>query len=457
MNSIVLPRDSALHQLFRSLPPAWRHRGAFAETWQLISKSQNWSEERLAAHVDDRLSWMVKHAAAHCPYYQDSFKRHGIDTDGFAGRADLEALPLIGREELRDNAEEMLPTGQEREHLRKASTGGSSGVPVHFYRHDERNYATELAFITRFRGWAGLRDTSRELVMAGGLRDEKDQRALWTLDRRRNNLFLSSDDISRDNFAWMLGLARNFGPICVRGYPSALAAFAGLLLETGETFPVRAVFTSSETLYDAQRRRIEKAFSAKVFDLYGHSERVVCAAECDRHEGYHVFSEYGVLELIDAEGKPVTEEGAVGEVVGTTLLQDYFPLIRYRTGDLAVYTAERCSCGRPFPLIRRPDGRLQELLVAKGERKISMTSVNRHDDLFDAVDQFQFHQSEIGRARLKVVPGPNFNEAEAAKILEALASHCGEGIEFSIERVESIEKTSIGKHRFLIQELDLAP
>ena len=453
MSAVALPRDSVLHNLFRRLPPAWRHRGAFADTWQLIARSQHWSRERLDAHVEERLVVMLRHAARCCPYYRRSFAEHGMLPEAITSRADLARLPLVGREQLRDHAEEMLPAGEDRSALILASTGGSSGIPVSFYRHAERTYATEMAFVTRARGWAGLSDTSRELVSAGGLKEADGSRALWTLDRRRNSLFLSSDDLSREKFAWMMALARQYEPQCWRGYPSALATIAGYLLESGERFPLRAVFTSSETLYDGQRRRIESAFEAPVFDLYGHSERVVCAAECERHEGYHVFSEYGVLELLDESGEPMTQEGAVGEVVGTTLLHDYFPLIRYRTGDRAVYTAKSCSCGRPFPLILRPDGRLQELLVADGGRRISMTSVNRHDDLFAAVDQFQFHQREVGRATLSVVPGPGYGDAERVRILESLAEHCGEGIEFTIEVVETIEKTRIGKHRFLIQEL----
>jgi phenylacetate-CoA ligase len=324
---------------------------------------------------------------------------------------------------------------------------------VGFYRHTTRTYPVEMAFVTRFRSWAGLSDTSREVMCAGGAGESGGKRALWSLDVRRNTLALSSDDLTRDNFKWMLALARDFRPAIFRGYPSAMSAFASLLLEAGERLPVRAVITSSETLYDAQRARIREAFAAPVLDLYGHSERVICAAQCPAGEGYHVFSEYGVLELIDADGRPVTEEGAAGEVVGTTLLHDYFPLIRYRTGDRALHTTHRCSCGLPFPLIKQPDGRLQELLVAADGRRISMTSINRHDDLFAAVDQFQFHQREPGRAVLKVVAGTRFDADEERRVVEALERHCGEGVKLAVERVEAIAKTRIGKHRFLIQEI----
>lgn len=449
-----LPRDNLLHRLYWRLPPPWRHRGAFAETWRFITRSQRWSRDRMEAHVEERLVAMVRGAARRCPFYRRRFHERGMAPEDFRSREDLPRLPFVGRADLRDYCEEFIPDDVDRGDLEYASTGGSSGIPVGFYRHRARSRAVEEAFITRYRTWSGTTDTTRAVTCAGGLKDARGERQLWGVDRRRNTLALSSDDLTRENAAWMLPLARAFRPETLRGYPSALATLAALLAERGESLPVRVLYSNSETLYDAQRRRIEEVFGAPVFDHYGHSERVVLAGQCERREGYHVFSEYGILELVDAEGRPVTEEGAVGEVVGTTLLHDYFPLVRYRTGDRAVFTARRCSCGRPFPMILRPDGRLQELLVADGGRRISMTSVNRHDDLFRAVDQFQFHQSEPGRAVLRVVPGPRFDEAEAARILDILHGHMGDGLRLVIERVERIEKTRIGKHCFLIQEIE---
>ncbi len=451
MNTPTLPPDKLVHRLYWKLPPHWRRRGAFADTWRFIMKSQRWSYDRMMEWQETKLVEGVRHAARHAPFWRERFAELGMAPEDFRSRADLARLPFIGRDELRDHAEDMLPEDVDRKPLKYAATGGSSGMPVGFYRHETRTAAMEYAFVTRFRSWAGLTDTSREVICAGGVGAE--DRRLWALDPRRNNLAISSDDLTRENFKWMLPLIREYQPELFRGYPSATAAFAKLLLEAGERLPVKYVLTSSETLYDAQRKQIEEAFGTVVLDLYGHSERVICAAQCPSQEGYHVFSEYGVLELIDEQGNAVTEEGAVGEVVGTTLLHDYFPLIRYRTGDRARFTAHRCSCGLPFPLIAAPDGRLQELLVADGGRTISMTSINRHDDLFAAVDQFQFHQKVAGVATLRIVAGPEFSMAEGERIARAIEGHCGEGVAIAVERVESIEKTRIGKHRFLIQEI----
>ena len=54
---------------------------------------------------------------------------------------------------------------------------------------------------------------------------------------------------------------------------------------------------------------------------------------------------------------------------------------------------------------------------------------------------------------LAVVPKPGFDAAEERRILAALREHIGAGLELELRRVERIEKTAIGKHRFLIQEI----
>ena len=69
-----------------------------------------------------------------------------------------------------------------------------------------------------------------------------------------------------------------------------------------------AVITGSEMLYDFQRERIERVFGCQVFDFYGMTERVAFAAQCERGR-MHVNPEYGVLEIVDAQGRSHRRRG----------------------------------------------------------------------------------------------------------------------------------------------------
>ncbi len=98
------------------------------------------------------------------------------------------------------------------------------------------------------------------------------------------------------------------------------------------------------------RAELEDVWGARVSFVWG--EPAVCdllAAECDRRSGLHVLGSGTVLlELVDPEtGAEVGPgDGGEGEVVLTHLERDATPLLRLRTGFIAVAVPEQCPCGR---------------------------------------------------------------------------------------------------------------
>jgi phenylacetate-CoA ligase len=74
------------------------------------------------------------------------------------------------------------------------------------------------------------------------------------------------------------------------------------------------------------------------------------------------------VELIEpASGRPVAiSDGAVGELVYTSLLREGQPVFRYRSHDVArVVSTAKCDCGRHgfrFEILGRSDG----MLIVKG-------------------------------------------------------------------------------------------
>jgi phenylacetate-CoA ligase len=80
----------------------------------------------------------------------------------------------------------------------------------------------------------------------------------------------------------------------------------------------------------------------------------------------HVNEYHFVLEIIDPEsGKPCRLEQQ-GEIVLTTLTASAFPLIRFRTGDLAHAMKPPCPCGRTFGRISPVTGYTGEVLTIRG-------------------------------------------------------------------------------------------
>ena len=59
-----------------------------------------------------------------------------------------------------------------------------------------------------------------------------------------------------------------------------------------------------------------------------------------------------------------------GDVVATDLFSYAMPIIRYKVGDIASYSAKECSCGRGLPLIASVEGRVSGFLIGSGGKKI---------------------------------------------------------------------------------------
>jgi aspartate 1-decarboxylase len=166
----------------------------------------------------------------------------------------------------------------------------------------------------------------------------------------------------------MRGYAANlkrFRPSVITGYPSALTAFSRFCRDTGLDLPSpRAVVTGGERLFAHQRAMIEGVFGAGVYERYGSRRFSIVAHECPEHRGLHIFSDLYHVEVIHESGRPAGK-GETGELVITDLSNLYMPLIRYRTGDLAVQGGSGCPCGRNLPMLERLEERFDESMVAQ--------------------------------------------------------------------------------------------
>ena len=79
--------------------------------------------------------------------------------------------------------------------------------------------------------------------------------------------------------------------------------------------------------------------------------------ECDALDGYHLREGDIFFEVVDHETGQPCPEGAIGEVVITTLTRQGMPLIRYMTGDISRILSQPCPCGSVLKRMDRVRGR----------------------------------------------------------------------------------------------------
>jgi phenylacetate-CoA ligase len=122
----------------------------------------------------------------------------------------------------------------------------------------------------------------------------------------------------------------------------------------GLRFPsLRFILSSYEFVGVVHRRILERVFGVPVFNLYGSTETGHLLME-DEHGIMRPSADTAFLEIVEPDA------AGVGDLVVTTLSNDYMPLVRYRIGDLVQRTPDASAYvvhGRARDALRRPDGR----------------------------------------------------------------------------------------------------
>ncbi|MFW5638954.1 MAG: phenylacetate--CoA ligase family protein [Methanoculleus sp.] len=429
----------------------------YMKTYALLRRSWRWSREEHAAYQAEALSHLLDHAYENVPYYRRIFDDRGLVPGDIRTPADLRLLPLLSREDLQANLPDLCARNYPESAFEYVTTGGSTGIPVGFYYEKGASRAREWAFMKTQWDRVGYRFGDRCVVLRGYIVGSSHDAIYWKKALFGRWLLMSAYHMTEEALLAYIREIRRFRPRFIQAYPSTAAILARYMVEHGVApFPtVKAVLCGSENLYPWQRDLLAEAFGCRVFSWYGNSEQTVLAGECEESTHYHIFPEYGVVELIGRDGRPVEGPGVLGEIVATNLTNYICPLIRYRTMDLATAATGPCTCGRHYPLLERVEGRLQDFIVTNNHRLISMTAVNMHSDVFDNVVQFQFYQERAGEVLLRIIKKPGYNDWDTEYILGELDKKFEGDVDVTIHFVTEIPRTRRGKYQFLVQKLPL--
>ena len=172
---------------------------------------------------------------------------------------------------------------------------------------------------------------------------------------------------------------------------------------------------------------------------------------------YFFWPQYGKLELLDQQGNPITKPGEIGEIVGTSFDNRVMPFIRYRTGDLAVWSEREHPLLPGYPVCERIEGRLQEFVVCKDHRLVSITTLGAaHFEELAEAERIQYEQHHAGYLILNVQVTKPLSETIRKRVSRAVVEKTQNGCEVDVREVEQILRSPRGKHKMLIQHLDIS-
>lgn len=442
-------QELALSYAGRRHRKEWR-REHFERWCAHLLERQFEDAETTSARVSGRLQAMVECAYQRSAFYRDRMDRRGVRPSDIRSAADLPLLPLLTKDEVRQNAS-ALATYAAGERVRPAHTSGTTGSALLVWLSDEC-YQREYAYRSLHYSWAGATLDDRCAVFAGHpvVHVDSLRPPFCRFDRVENRLLFSSQHLRPEFARSYVEELRRFKPEVMHGYPSSVAwvAEAALVLGVSDIRP-RGVFTSAETLLPWQRDVIEKAFACRVFNWYGNAEHNGNITQCEAG-GLHIQPEHSVLEFVDDNGEPVPP-GTPGKLVATTLVNTAMPLIRYVVGDMVTPISAMCGCGRKSKLVASVEGRIEDYVVGRNGQLFG-----RLDHIFkDAhrVAEAQIVQREPGAVVIRVVPRPGYAAADEQEVLDGAHFRLGSDFRITIELVDRIERSRSGKFQFVLNTL----
>jgi len=434
-----------------------RYGGSFKSFKQFLEASQWYSSEQLIEYQQDKLRELITYSYAHVPYYRRVMDERGLQPNDIQTIEDLAKMPVLTRQDIKQNFNDLLSDEYDLKSVSKGHTSGTTGSPLEICYSDELVHIN-YAMLDRQYNWAGVqlkRGGDRIAVVRGNVIVPLQQHKppFWRYNYFHNHMLLSSFHLSQENLPFYIAELEKFNPRVLDGYPSTVYVLAKYLKNVGRKLPLHAVLTSSETLFDFQREVIEESFQCKIFDYFGAAERVLFSTECDKHEGHHLASEYGITEVLDSDYQPVAV-GQTGYLVATSLHNLAMPLIRYRTNDMSAIKSTSCSCGRCLPLMEDITTKAEDLLTLRDGRLISPSVLTHPFKPLTSIVESQVIQEDLDHVCIKLVVGSSFSEADEQSLIHGFRERLGEDVDVRIEKVDSLERTRSGKFKWVISRVD---
>jgi len=399
---------------------------------RFIRRCETWDAGKIRNHQEAKLRSLIKYCWEYIPYYRSTWRKHISSPEDIRRLEDLGQLPVLSKDDLRDNLQDLTTTASFIKST-PARSGGSTGKPSIFRmtRYDE-----EMAWAQMYTAWnwAGWRVGAPFLAVGGesvgvGLSDNRTWKD-WIVNRwvssgsnltlERTKKLAASPHFHRFRFLY--------------GYPSAIRELCDLLNVIGDRpRSLRGVVCTAEVMRPEVRDDISRYLGGvPVYDQYGMNDGGLFAAEGPDRDGLHVFFVRSFLEIADGDGRQITEIGRSGRALATSLTNCATPFVRYETGDqLHWHSRETSASGICWPRIGQVDGRTGDVIYLPSGRRIAMPGLTLVMRWVEGLRQYQFIQSGPKSVTARLERGVNFTLSEP-DVLNYLRAKISDEIDWKI-------------------------
>lgn len=433
-----------------------------AETQRVIDsleRSQWKSSSELLTQQLIRLQQLLAHSKNTVPCYQEKYS--SVDLSQQLSIDQWHKLPVLTRAQANQATDKLHTTLIEQiPFTYPLHTSGSTGTPLHLLGTIEtlvywralaiRNYQWHSRDFTK--RYAKIKWDNNDHSMGDGSQVDYWSDATQGFIATGPSLHLNVKMALEDQVKW---LARK-KPAYFLSYPSQIQLLAEFCIDQGITITsIEQVETVGEMVNDELATLVDKAWGAKLINIYSSEEFGYIAIQCPEYNHLHVNAESVFLELLDENNQPASP-GEIGKVVISHLHNFATPLLRYEIGDYAQF-GEPCPCGRDaLPVLKKVHGRARNRLVlADGSTQFAYTSERgQRRAISDQIKQYQYVQVDLNTIEVKLVVPKKLNNEQECRFADYIRETFNQPLQVYFTYHDDIPRSSNGKFEEFISLVD---
>lgn len=399
-----------------------------------------WSEEQIKKHQEEQIQKLLAHAKTTVPFYSDQ-----SDTV-------LSNWPVVNKNVLRSNGNDILSNMYQKENLIAMSTSGSTGTPFTSWQDGDKKKHVNAETLY-YNGKIGF-SIGRRIIYLRSIVSEVSKSKLQQFSQ--NIYLLDCNDLSDSGIKEKLKFIVNYSKGCgamLMGYASTFTAFQKYFDKYGyeevSEAKIYGIASGSEMLYDATREALEKAFKCQCVSRYANEENGFLGQDDNENNVFLMNRADYFVEILKMNSDEVAEVGEVGRIVVTDLYNYAMPMIRYDTGDVGA-RVKVIHNGIERYAVGSFGGRIVDSVKDFKGDLVSPHAITNLMWKYKNIKQFQFVQKAKGKYHLII-------NAQKAEVNETELIHdykriFGQESDFSVSYCDDIPVLASGKRRYIVNE-----
>ncbi|MFZ4522766.1 MAG: hypothetical protein ACOYNC_13740 [Bacteroidales bacterium] len=410
-------------------------------SYRQLQRMRSYSMDEIDQWQNEQLIKLVHHAYNHTKYYNRLFTQKGLLPEDIKSISDLEKLPILTKDIIRENFNDIIADNINSIPSIKSATGGSTGNPLIYYQ-DNRSWS--MCNANNILNWekvgykygdpyVALGSSSLFVNKSSSLK----HRIYYQL---KSKIGLNGVNMSDEICSEYIALIRNKKINYIYGYASAIYLLANYSLVQNELLKIRACFPTSEVLTDHFRNTIQQAFQCKVLDCYGANDGGITSYAHEKG-----FFEVGYNCMVQLQNKDQT---GYGSALLTDLFNFALPFINYKLGDeIQIEISKNKDYPYNGQVINNIHGRSSDIIQLENGHNLTGPGFTvLFKDL--PVEHFCIRKTGINTIECSIIKLPDFSQNHEDIIKSTFYKQMGDNTTLNIIYSTEIPLTKSGKRQY---------